>query len=80
MCIRDRVSDSVQRLKEYLALCFQIKQERDDLAKLTDSELRDIGIHPADAAAERRRSFFDVPADRRNVYPENTEDGRSHRD
>ena len=70
------IGDSIQQLQTYLALCARIKQERNDLAKLTDAELRDIGIHPADAAAERRRSFFDVPPDRRNVYSDSGEDGR----
>jgi uncharacterized protein YjiS (DUF1127 family) len=70
------ISDSIHQLNSYIALCFQIKQERNDLAKLTDAELRDIGIHPADVAAERRRSFFDIPADRRNVYSDSGRGGR----
>ena len=60
--------DSIRQAADYLNLCFEVKQERADLAKVTDSELRDMGIHPADAAAERRKSFFDVPAERQNFY------------
>lgn len=66
--LRWLVFDSIKQATDYLNLCFEVKQERADLAKVTDSELRDMGIHPADAAAERRKSFFDVPAERQNYY------------
>lgn len=54
-----------RRAFRYIYLCYEIKRERETLANLSDSGLRDIGVHPADANAECRRSFLDVPADRR---------------
>ncbi len=59
--------DYVRRAFRYLDLCYDINRERQMLAKLSDSGLRDIGVHPADADAECRRSFFDVSADRRKT-------------
>lgn len=56
--------DCTVQAAHYLCLCFKIKQERRNLAKLTQKELQDIGLHPADVQAECRRSFLDVPADR----------------
>jgi len=52
---------------KYINLCIQIKHEREILAKLSDSELRDIGVHRGEADAECRRSFLDVPNHRRSL-------------
>lgn len=57
--------DYIRQAIVHLNLCVEIKQERETLAKLSDSELRDIGVHRADADAECRRAFLDVPEDRR---------------
>ena len=43
---------------EYL---LQISKERRQLSKLTDEQLRDIGLHRADVQHETNRDFFDVP-------------------
>lgn len=47
-----------------LDLCMQIRAERKALAKLTDHQLQDIGIHRADAIAECQRSWLDLPQQR----------------
>jgi len=56
----DIIRQAIQRTNLYI----EIMRERQVLAKLSDAELRDIGIHRADADAESRRAFNDVPADR----------------
>lgn len=61
---RSSIFDYIRLATRYLALCFKIKNERRALAEFTNAELQDIGLHPADVAAECKRSFFDVPADR----------------
>lgn len=43
---------------------FAIAHERKGLGKLTDEELRDMGISRAQADEEMRREFFDVPGER----------------
>lgn len=60
--IRDRLRERIR----LLALAERIKSERRALSKLSDIELRDIGIHRADADAELERSFWDLPDDRVN--------------
>jgi len=60
----------IRLAKNYIHLCFIINRERKYLAKLTHSELQDIGLHPADVEAECQRSFFDVPDNRRKQYSE----------
>jgi len=62
------LADPFRQITSYVNLCLAIKRERESLAKLTDSELQDIGIHRGDVDAEVRRSFFDIPEDRMNVY------------
>lgn len=69
----DYVRETVNRC----ALCAQVKRERETLAKLSDAELQDIGVHRADADAESRRSFLDVPADRAGYYLDDGEDRRA---
>jgi len=64
------LADYVRRALNRYNLCMEIKREREILAKLTDTELRDIGVHRADADAESRRTYLDVPADRLAVYEE----------
>jgi len=41
-----------------------IAEERRKLADLEVSELKDMGIHPADAQWEHQRSFNDIPTAR----------------
>jgi len=65
--------DPALQIISYINLCIEIKREREILAKLTDAELNDIGIHRGDADAEARRSIFDVPEDRMNLYNEQPE-------
>jgi len=57
-------TEHIRRAIARVTLYFEIKREREILAKLSDSELRDIGVHRAEADAESRRTFFDVPDDR----------------
>ena len=64
---RTSLVDCARLATRYLCLCFIIKNERRALAKLTDMELQDIGLHRAEVNAEYKRSFFDVPADRWNM-------------
>jgi len=63
----------IQKTISHLSLCITIKTERETLAKLSNSELQDIGIHRADVDAERRRSFFDIPEDRIKMHNEQGE-------
>ena len=62
--IRQLIKNAIKRT----TLCMQIKREREILAKLSDTELRDIGVHRADADAESRRHFSDIPSDRSYLY------------
>ena len=38
-----------------------VRRQRNALSKLTDRELRDIGLTPYDVATEVSRSIFDLP-------------------
>jgi len=60
----------------HIRLCIDIKHERQVLAKLTDSELLDIGVHRSRADAESQRTFFDVPAMRMDLHGESLDDGK----
>lgn len=62
------LNDYIKKLVVHCNLCIEVKRERAVLAKLSDEELRDIGIHRADADAESRRHFHDLPADRLGLY------------
>jgi len=53
---------------DWLNLCMEIYTERRTLAKLTDQQLQDIGIHRADVDTECRRSVFDLPPQRRATW------------
>ena len=55
----DYIRRAVNRANLYVA----IERERKALSRLSDAELRDIGVHRAEADAESRRVFFDVPED-----------------
>ncbi len=67
--------DYIRQTINHYNLCSEIKREREILAKLTDAELQDIGIHRADADAEHRRSFLDIPEDRLGLLaPEDRSD------
>lgn len=58
------VADWLRNAINRLDLCLQIYTERRALAKLSDEQLQDIGIHRADANSECRRSCFDLPRQR----------------
>ncbi len=47
-----------------LQLAYEVRRERDQLAKLSPSQLADMGIHPGDAKREVERDFFDLPKSR----------------
>jgi len=47
-----------------IALQWQIARERSALARLTDDELRDIGVSREDALRESQRSAFEIPQNR----------------
>lgn len=64
------LADIFKRIYHRCNLCIEVRREREILAKLTDSQLRDIGVHRADADAECRRSYFDVSSDRLALYEE----------
>jgi uncharacterized protein YjiS (DUF1127 family) len=54
----------VRRAFLTLELALQVRKERRTLQQLSDAGLKDIGLSRADVAAERGRSFWDVPGDR----------------
>jgi len=58
----------IHRTVRWLNLCMEIHTERKSLARLTDQQLRDIGIHRADVDAECRRSIFDLPPQRQATW------------
>ncbi len=60
----DYIRRAVSRANLYVA----IERERKALSRLSDAELRDIGVHRAEADAESRRVFFDVPEDRLHLH------------
>lgn len=47
-----------------LALAFGIAQQRHRLSQLDDAALSDMGLSRADAWAESRRPFWDLPKSR----------------
>jgi len=47
-----------------IALQWQIARERSALTRLTDEELRDIGVSREDALRESQRSAFEIPENR----------------
>ncbi|MDR9394453.1 DUF1127 domain-containing protein [Roseovarius sp. SYSU LYC5161] len=47
-----------------LRAALQVRRERRALARLPDSALRDLGLTRAEARAEARRDFWDVPVAR----------------
>ncbi len=55
----------VRKTQRTLQLARSVRAERKALAKLTDRELRDIGIARADAEYESKRSSLDLPIRRR---------------
>lgn len=56
--------DFLKRWWAIQLLKLSIAEERRRLATLDARELKDMGIHPADAQLELQRSFNDIPADR----------------
>lgn len=44
-----------------LADIFELRRQRNELSKLSDDMLRDIGLTPDDVTQELSRSAFDVP-------------------
>jgi len=50
-----------QRTLKSIRLMRSVARERRVLARLSDRELRDMGISRADAQLEARRSRFDLP-------------------
>ena len=58
----------IHRTVTWLNLCMEIHAERKTLARLSDQQLRDIGIHRADVDAECRRSVFDLPPQRQATW------------
>ena len=47
-----------------LRAALQVRRERRALVRLPDSALRDLGLTRAEARAEARRDFWDVPGAR----------------
>ena len=66
--LRWLLSDHINRFIARCTLYAEVKRERETLAKLSDEALRDIGVHRAEADAESRRAFHDLPADRADLY------------
>ena len=62
------LGDYIRRVVNRANLYVAIEQERKALSRLSDAELRDIGVHRAEADAESRRVFFDVPEDRLHLH------------
>ena len=53
-----------QSLSSLLNLAFEVRYERQKLKRLDAQALQDIGLTSAEALAESRRGFFDLPANR----------------
>ena len=49
----------------YLRFCQQVYRQRQQLLRLTDEHLADIGISRLQAEAEAAKSFWDVPRQKR---------------
>ncbi|MEM7068048.1 MAG: DUF1127 domain-containing protein [Pseudomonadota bacterium] len=54
----------LKRFYELEKLKSEIRAERDQLAKLTDQELLDMGITRSQAMREAKRKFNDIPKSR----------------
>lgn len=55
---------SAGRLANVLFLVWQVRHERNQLARLSRVELAEMGIHPGDAGREVERGLFDLPKSR----------------
>ena len=62
---RSRHPGGLAAVLRYVVLAFRIRRERDQLAAMTDAQLRDIGVSRADADSEAARELFDVPRHRK---------------
>lgn len=67
--IRDRKQADLAGLRaaswaKLVRLAWQVRRERDQLARLTPEQLADIGIHPTVADLEVNRELFDLPKHR----------------
>lgn len=58
------ITDWFNALNERFVLHESVRKERDSLANLSDDQLRDIGLHRAEAERESQRLYFDLPKDR----------------
>lgn len=52
------------RVASLVRLAWQVQRERNQLAKLSASELADMGIHPAHGERESKRGLTDLPKNR----------------
>ena len=59
-----RIAEYLKYANEMAKLKRQIRQERNQLVQLTESELKDLGITRHDALQEANRDFDDVPKHR----------------
>ena len=64
VALGDSISKTVRIWWATRRLSADIMREREELAGLSDSLLRDIGIGRAEASAESNRSADDLPLDR----------------
>lgn len=54
------------RIGRFLILAARIRRERDQLAGLSNEQLRDIGVTRDGALRESDRAFLDIPAHRKS--------------
>ncbi len=62
---------------KHLHVSKEVWKERQALSRLSEHQLRDIGVHPATAKRESQRSYFDIPDVRKLV--ENIDKEKSKR-
>lgn len=60
-----KISGWIYGRYQYLLLVETIRKERAALAKMSDEQLRDMGLHRADADRESQRDYLDIPENRR---------------
>ena len=58
---RTGLNDRIKWILAHAITMYSINAERRELAKLTDGQLRDIGISRSQAQEECNRAVFDVP-------------------
>ena len=57
---RPALAAGLRYLLRFLAACFAVRRQRDQLFELSERDLQDIGVSRAQAESEAQRGFWDI--------------------